>query len=685
MREGRNLAFAMTSEQPPFLVQQLLNRGSVSPMELESLPLTEKSAAAEVERCLLDFGMISEEEIPQVYAEALGQSWIDLEPVLGALMAWEVQVDGQRAELGELDLLLGGVGDWAGLNQTWCGEHNTWPLCERDGTLHLIAADPSNAKLVELARELCGKAVIIHPAARSLRSEVEQCFAAGIQAPADPGPLADLQLEAEPVALDAEGHEVAPLVTEAELLEPVAAGTLIETPSEAAADSGGLMDLSGSLDELGGDDSGMFGAGDEMFGGSGVGNSNQEEPEFDPDVDVDLARPLPPGPEAQVLRIVNSLLAEGVRQGASDLHLEPFEKEVRVRFRIDGKLGEATTPPAHLFGQVISRLKILAKMDIAEKRLPQDGGITMKDGKSRIDLRVSTVPTCYGEKMVLRVLAKDAIPDNMEFLGLSDQQAKDFVEAANAHHGLMFVTGPTGSGKSTTLYCALNLTNTPDKNIVTVEDPVEYKFFGLNQVPIRTNAGMTFASALRAFLRQDPDVIMVGEVRDTETAQICMRAALTGHLVLSTLHTNSALQVVTRLTDMSIEPFLLGPALRLIEAQRLVRRLCTECKIGYPMPDDVARRHEMEAGETIFRPAKEPDCPKCGGSGYKGRVGIYEVIPIDEVLQEMIARGTSEKDLRNVVMERGIDLIPDSARKKLREGITSLQEVSDYIKDMLAE
>jgi type II secretory ATPase GspE/PulE/Tfp pilus assembly ATPase PilB-like protein len=675
MRESGNLRFAMTPENQPFLIQQLLQRGSLSPIELDTLPLGENPAPGEVDRCLLDFGLVSESEIPQIYAEALGQSWIDLEQTLGALTVWEVQADGARDDLGELDALLGGVGDWAGLNADWCQQHGALPLFQRDGTLHLIAADPSDFALPERASAVCGKAVLVHPATPSLRSEVEQCLAAGVKVPEDEGPLADLQ----PMAQDQAGA--------VKTLKPIGVEQVQGVLAEASIESGGFLDLSGSLDSLAseGDHGGLFAGGEDSFASSVGTGDDQEEPEFDTDVDVDLARPLPPGPEAQVLRIVNSLLAEGVRQGASDLHLEPFEKEVRVRFRIDGKLGEATTPPAHLFGQVISRLKILSKMDIAEKRLPQDGGITMKDGKSRIDLRVSTVPTCYGEKMVLRVLAKDAIPDNMELLGLSDQQAKDFVEAANAHHGLMFVTGPTGSGKSTTLYCALNLTNTPDKNIVTVEDPVEYKFFGLNQVPIRASAGMTFASALRAFLRQDPDVIMVGEVRDTETAQICMRAALTGHLVLSTLHTNSALQVVTRLTDMSIEPFLLGPALRLIEAQRLVRRLCTECKVSYEMPDDVARRHEMETGEIICGPGQEPDCPKCGGSGYKGRVGIYEVVPIDEVLQEMIARGSSEKDLRNVVVERGIDLIPDSARKKLREGITSLHEVSDYIKDMLAE
>ncbi len=398
------------------------------------------------------------------------------------------------------------------------------------------------------------------------------------------------------------------------------------------------------------------------------------------DIDVDVQRALPSGKDSQVLRIVNTILAQAVRDGASDIHLEPYESTVRVRYRIDGHLVPVTPPPQALFTQAISRLKILAKMDIAERRVPQDGAIALKDGDKRVDLRVSTVPTVYGEKMVLRILSKNAIPTSMEPLGFSERQAADFLEAANSHHGLMFVTGPTGSGKSTTLYTCLNLINQPDKNIVTVEDPVEYKFEGLNQVPVRSGAGMTFASALRAFLRQDPDVIMVGEVRDQETAQICMRAALTGHLVLSTLHTNSALQVVTRLVDMGIEPFLLGPALKLIEAQRLVRRLCTECKEPYSLPEDVAGRHGLEAGVELYRGGKVENCPKCRGTGYKGRVGIYEVISVDEELAQMVARRASEAEMEKKVLADGRDLLPQCARQKLLEGLTSLEEVSDYIR-----
>jgi len=397
-------------------------------------------------------------------------------------------------------------------------------------------------------------------------------------------------------------------------------------------------------------------------------------------VDVDVARSLPGGRDSQVLRLVNTILLQAIEEGASDIHLEPYEATVRVRYRVDGRLREVTPPPFNVFPQVVSRLKILAKMDIAEKRKPQDGAIAMKNGEHRVDLRVSTVPCVYGEKVVMRVLEKNSIPTKMEALGFSEEQAHEFLDAAHSHHGLMFVTGPTGSGKSTTLYCALNLVNTPDKNIATVEDPVEYKMTGMNQVQVNPIAGLDFASSLRAFLRQDPDVIMVGEVRDTETAGICMRAALTGHLVLSTLHTNSAMQVVTRLTDMGIEPFLLGPALRLLEAQRLVRRLCSECKEPVELPGDVAERHGLNPGITIYRPSEGSGCMTCKGLGYKGRLGIYEVVKMDDELVDMISSAASQSDLEKHVLARGTDLLPQSGRKRVIDGLTSLEEVSDYIR-----
>jgi len=404
------------------------------------------------------------------------------------------------------------------------------------------------------------------------------------------------------------------------------------------------------------------------------------EPDDDMDFILDLQRALPPGKDSQVVRIVNVLLGRAIEEGASDIHIEPYEDTVRVRYRIDGKLRETTSPPRSLFVPMVSRLKILSKMDIAEKRVPQDGAIALRNGDKRVDLRVSTVPTIYGEKMVIRILEKEGIPDKLEKLGFNPKQAKDFVAAAHAPHGLMFVTGPTGSGKSTTLYCCLNLINSPTENIVTVEDPVEYKFFGLNQVQVRAQQGLTFAGALRSFLRQDPDKIMVGEVRDQETAQICMRAALTGHLVLSTLHTNNALQVINRLVDMGIEPFLLGPALRMVEAQRLVRRLCPECKVPYELPEEVAVKYGLEPKITLYRAGTNASCANCRGNGVRGRVGIYEVIPISEAVRECICRKAPVAEIEKTARGEGTRFLIDSAKERLIAGITSLEECIEYLR-----
>ena len=410
---------------------------------------------------------------------------------------------------------------------------------------------------------------------------------------------------------------------------------------------------------------------------SKVSAAHDDEDELE--VVVDLQRAVPSGKDSQVLRIVNAILGNAIDEGASDIHIEPYEDAVRVRYRVDGQLRETTPPPRSLFIPTISRLKILAKLDIAEKRVPQDGAIALKSGPKRVDLRVSTVPTVFGEKMVLRLLEKEAIPDRLESLGFRPEQAKAFIDAALSPHGLMFVTGPTGSGKSTTLYTCLNLINEVTDNIVTVEDPVEYKFHGLNQVHVRSKVGLTFASALRAFLRQDPDKIMVGEVRDQETAEICMRAALTGHLVLSTLHTNNSLQVVNRLVDMGIEPFLLGPALRLLEAQRLARKLCEACKEEYELPGAVAERYALEPGMRLYRPG-QGHCSTCKNSGVKGRVGMYEVIKISDNLSEMIASGADINALTRAAKAEGAQFLPDAAREKLALGVVSLEEVTDLLR-----
>jgi type IV pilus assembly protein PilB len=398
--------------------------------------------------------------------------------------------------------------------------------------------------------------------------------------------------------------------------------------------------------------------------------AEEEEGEDADDSILMLDAAPPPGANGRVVRMVNQILEQALHTGASDIHLEPFEDSCKFRLRIDGQLHELPSPSKTVFVMILSRFKILSKMDIAEKRIPQDGSIALKTKDKRVDLRVNTVPTVYGEKMVMRILDKAAIPLDLTKLGLDERQSKDLIESIQMPHGLALVTGPTGSGKSTTLYSCLNLLNEPKTNICTVEDPVEYKFKGMNQVQVKTQVGLTFSSALRAFLRQDPDVIMVGEVRDQETAEICLRAALTGHFVLSTIHTNDALSAVTRLMDMGVEPFLLSCTLRVLEAQRLVRRLCPHCKEPHECDPVIAKHHNLIPGEIFYRPK---GCLHCRRVGYKGRVGVFEVVRITPLMSRLIQNRTPLPELREAARSEGMKLLFDSAIDKVRAGLTSLE------------
>jgi type IV pilus assembly protein PilB len=401
-----------------------------------------------------------------------------------------------------------------------------------------------------------------------------------------------------------------------------------------------------------------------------AGQPEEDDEEEDQQV-LNLDQPLPPGPEGRVIQIVNDILDQALKRGASDIHVEPFETTCRIRIRVDGVLHELTPPPVSAYLPVVSRFKILAKMDIAEKRVPQDGAIGLRTDEKRIDLRVSTVPTVWGEKIVMRILDKGAIPVKLTGLGFDERQSKDLIESIEMPHGLMLVTGPTGSGKSTTLYACLNFLNQPDVNICTVEDPVEYKFDGMNQIQVKPQVGLTFASVLRALLRQDPDVIMVGEVRDQETGGICLRAALTGHFVLSTIHTNDSLSSVSRLQDMGIEPFLLAATMRVLEAQRLIRRLCKVCKEPYSCDDVTAKTYGFETGMELFR---GKGCEACGGTGYKGRIGVFEVVRITPNMADLIQKRTPLPQLREAARGEGMKMLIDSAVDKVRSGMTSLEE-----------
>lgn len=381
--------------------------------------------------------------------------------------------------------------------------------------------------------------------------------------------------------------------------------------------------------------------------------------------------------EAPVVTLVNALLADAAKRGASDIHFEPYEKVFRVRFRMDGVLHEIMTPPQRLKNAMISRLKVMANLDIAERRLTQDGRIKLKTGPGQeLDLRVSVLPTLYGEKIVMRLLDKSNLQLDMSKLGFDPQHLEDFKEAIYRPYGMILITGPTGSGKSTTLYSALSELNKADVNISTAEDPVEYSIMGINQVQVRDDIGLNFANCLRSFLRQDPDIIMVGEIRDLETAQIGVKAALTGHLVLSTLHTNDAPSTVDRLINMGVESFLLTSSINLIVAQRLVRRICTYCKVPVEVSPDALVNIGVDPSEVAagFPTFQGKGCMNCNQTGYKGRVAIYEMMVMHETLKETILRGISAADLKREAVKLGMSTLRASALKKVQEGLTTIAE-----------
>jgi type IV pilus assembly protein PilB len=384
--------------------------------------------------------------------------------------------------------------------------------------------------------------------------------------------------------------------------------------------------------------------------------------------------------EAPVIKLVNYFLTDAVKRGASDIHMEPYEKEYRVRYRIDGVLQTIMNPPIKLRDAIISRVKIMSKLDISEKRLPQDGRIMikmMKDGRKKaLDFRVSVLPTMHGEKIVMRLLDKENLRLDMTKLGLEPEPLAKFQKAIFKPYGMVLVTGPTGSGKTNTLYSSISQLNSPDTNIVTAEDPVEFQLPGINQVQMKEQIGLNFATALRSFLRQDPNIILVGEIRDFETAEIAIKAALTGHLVLSTLHTNDAPSTISRLMNMGIEPFLVATSVNLICAQRLVRRLCNDCRILEKVPPPVL----IDAGFTpeearTVKVWKPQGCPSCNSKGYKGRIGLYEVLEVTDELRDLILVGASALELKKKAIEQGMMTLRRSGLIKVAAGVTTLEEV----------
>jgi type IV pilus assembly protein PilB len=396
---------------------------------------------------------------------------------------------------------------------------------------------------------------------------------------------------------------------------------------------------------------------------------------------------------APVIRMVNMVLVEALRTRASDIHIEPQDKTLRLRYRVDGALVERPSPAKSFHAAIVSRIKIMSDLDIAERRVPQDGRFRIKALGKEVDIRVSILPSIFGEKIVMRVLDKSALFPSLGGLGLDEVSFKALSYAIDQPHGIILVTGPTGSGKTTTLYSCLQELNKPDVNIVTCEDPVEYQLLGITQIQVNAHVGLTFSAALRSILRQDPDIVLVGEIRDSETAEIAVKAALTGHLVLSTLHTNDAAGAIARLIDMGIPPFLLASSLVLSQAQRLFRKLCTACRQEVTLPVDVLKANKIDPAyflRSAPSEATKPDgaaqnapsyvsiyravgCPKCNGTGYKGRGAIMEVLPLDEDIKQMIMKGATSGEIRETACSKGMITLKESGLKKVREGVTSLE------------
>jgi len=391
--------------------------------------------------------------------------------------------------------------------------------------------------------------------------------------------------------------------------------------------------------------------------------------------EINLDKLVESSEEAPVIKLVNLMLVQAIKDRASDIHIEPFEKQLRLRYRIDGLLYDSTAPPKAIQSALTSRIKIMSTLDIAERRLPQDGRFRIKIAGRDVDLRVSVLPTVHGEKIVMRVLDKGMLNTNLEALGLDPDDLVKFKTAIDAPHGMMLMTGPTGSGKTSTLYAVLTQLNTPDVNIITVEDPVEYQMLGINQVQVKPEIGLTFASGLRSILRQDPDIVMVGEIRDSETADIAVKAALTGHLVLSTLHTNDAPGAIARLVDMGIEPFLVSSSLLMVCAQRLLRKICPHCKETIQVPKDVIRRLGLSAEEAAATFYRGHGCGRCKETGFMGRMAILEVLAVTDAMREQILHNTSAQAVRDLALKEGMKTLKMAGLNKAKAGLTSLDEV----------
>ncbi len=571
---------------------------------------------------LIKLGIISDEVITAVLSRQYGVPSINLELF---------QIDDEVVRLISHDVAI---------------KYTVLPISKVGATLTMAMADPTNVFAMDDIKFMTG-----------LNVEPVIASEAGIQSAITEYYSASKELDLAGMEVENDFEKITERLTRQNGLDrhngaPVAVGENITS-----------HDLDVSLDQF------AFEAGD-----------HEEFEVVEENDEIDLAELAKASEDAPVVRLVNVLLVDSLRRGASDIHVEPYEKDFRIRFRIDGLLYDVMHPPMKMRDALISRLKIMAKLDISEKRLPQDGRIKIKvkiDNRSReLDFRVSTLPTLFGEKVVLRLLDKDKLMLDMTKLGFEEESLEKFKRNIEKPYGMVLVTGPTGSGKTNTLYSALQSLNTSETNIMTAEDPVEFNLRGINQVQMKEQIGLNFAAALRSFLRQDPNIVLVGEIRDFETAEIAIKAALTGHLVLSTLHTNDAPSTVSRMVNMGIEPFLVATSVNLIQAQRLIRRVCEQCKESHEVPVEALVEigfSKEEAGEVELYKGK--GCDVCNGTGYKGRVGLFEVMEVTDELRELIIIGASSIEIRKKAIELGMVSLRESGLSKLREGITTIEEV----------
>jgi type IV pilus assembly protein PilB len=604
---------------PVKLGELLLKENMVTPKQLQEALSHQKMNGGKLGKAFVSLGYVRDEEITSLLSRQYGVPSINLD---------HFEVDAAIIKI---------------IPAETARKYQILPLSRSGATLTIAMADPTNVFAMDDIKFMTGYNVEpVVASESSLDDAIEKYY----------GSARSLQLKTGP----GEG------VSAAKLGDAPSLKDMMEGPSLSFDDmaSVGLseVDLDAIADE-----------------GADVETVKTDEDE------IDLGALAKSSEAAPVIKLSNVLLIDALKRGASDIHIEPYEKEFRVRFRIDGVLYNVMALPMKLRDPLLSRIKIMAKLDISEKRLPQDGRIKIRlkveDRSREMDFRVSSLPTLWGEKIVLRLLDKTKLMLDMTKLGFEPQSLERFKRAISKPYGIVLVTGPTGSGKTNTLYSAIAQLNKPDTNIMTAEDPVEFNLMGINQVQIKDAIGLNFASALRAFLRQDPNIILVGEIRDYETAEIAVKAALTGHLVLSTLHTNDAPSTVSRLVNMGIEPFLVGTAVNLIQAQRLIRRICNNCKEEMR---DVPSKMLVEIGfapEEVesLRIYKGRGCPTCNGTGYKGRVGLYEVMEISEGIRDLIMVGATAVEIKRKALEEGMLTLRMSGLEKIKAGITSIEEV----------